>query len=72
LPETGAVPLDSLVTYARGVLAELAANREVKCDDEGRAVYRLRSAGMPTECTWQMIEVDFSAIGMATDMPLIA
>lgn len=72
LPQTGAVPLDSLVTYAKGVLAELAANRDVKSDEEGRALYRLRSAGMTAECTWQMIEADFSGIGMATDMPLVA
>lgn len=72
LPAAGPMPLDVLVSYAKAVLAELAENRDVKSDDEGRAVYRLRSAGMTAECTWQLIETDFSAIGMATDMPLIA
>lgn len=72
LPATGPVSLDLLVAYAREVLAELAENRDLKSDDEGRAVYRLRSSGMTAECTWQWIEADFSAIGMATDMPLIA
>lgn len=72
LPISGPVPLDVLVTYARGVLAELADNRDVKSDDEGWALYRLRSSGVTPECTWQFIEADFSGLGMATDMPLIA
>lgn len=72
LPASGPVPLDVLAAYARDVLAELAGNRDVKSDDEGRAIYRLRPSGMTAECTWQLIEADFSAIGMATDMPLIA
>src|SRR4051812_27157644 len=72
LPAAGPVSLDLLVAYARDVLAELAENRDVKSDDEGRALYRLRSAGMTPECTWQWIEADFSGLGMATDMPLIA
>lgn len=72
LPAAGPVPLDGLVAYARDVLAELAENRDVKSDDEGRAVYRLRSSGVTSECTWQLIETDFSGLGMATDMPLIA
>ncbi len=72
LPATGPVSPDLLVVYAREVLAELAENRDLKSDDEGRALYRLRSSGMTPECTWQTIEADFSAIGMATDMPLIA
>src|SRR4051794_21258056 len=72
LPAAGPVGLDELVAYARAVLDGLAANRDVKSDGEGRAIYRLRSGGMTPECTWQVLEVDFSAIGMATDMPLIA
>jgi hypothetical protein len=43
----------------------------VKSDDNGRAIYCLRSSGITAECTWQMFDVDFSGIGMATDMPLI-
>src|SRR3954447_24882863 len=72
LPREGMVPLDVLVTYAKEVLAELARNRDVKSDDEGRALYRMRSLGITAECTWQMFEADFSGIGMAIDMPLIA
>lgn len=72
LPAIGPVPLDVLVAYARDVLSELAENRDVKSDDEGRAIYRLRSSGMTAECTWQLIEADFSGLGMAVDMPLIA
>src|SRR3954469_12557533 len=72
LPPSGPVPLDVLVSYAREVLAGLAENRDVKSDDEGRALYRLRSSGVTPECTWQFIEADFSGLGMATDMPLIA
>ena len=72
LPPGGRVPHEMLVGYAREVLAELASNRDVKNDEAGRAIYRLCSAGMTAECTWQMFEVDFSAIGMATDMPLVA
>ena len=71
LPGAGTVPLDTLVSYARAVLEGLAENRDVKSDDDGRAIYRLRSSGFSAECTWQLFEVDFSAIGMATDMPLI-
>src|SRR3954464_11200598 len=71
LPESGPVPLDVLVSYAREVLAGLAENRDVKSDEEGRALYRLRSSGVTPECTWQFIEADFSGIGMATDMPFI-
>jgi hypothetical protein len=71
LPASGPVPLDVLVVYASEVLSRMAENRDVKSDDKGRALYRLRSAGVTPECTWQLIEADFSAIGMATDMPLI-
>src|SRR4051812_43482814 len=72
LPREGMVPLDVLVTYAKEVLAELARNRDVRSDEEGRALYRMRSLGITAECTWQMFEVDFSSLGMAIDMPLIA
>src|SRR4051812_43548268 len=72
LPGRGPVPLDGLVVYASEVLAELAENRDVKKGDDGRAIYRLRSSGVTPECTWQLIEADFSGLGMATDMPLIA
>ena len=71
LPTSGPVPLDGLVAYATAVLERLAENRDVRSDAEGRPIYRLRPAGMSAEGTWQVIEVDFSAIGMATDMPLI-
>lgn len=71
LPGAGRVALDVLVAYAQAVLDELAANRDVKCDDAGRTVSRMRSSGITPECTWQMFDVDFSGIGMATDMPLI-
>jgi hypothetical protein len=72
LPAAGPVGLDELVAYARAVLDGLAENRDVKSDGEGRPIHRARSGGMTPECTWQVFEVDFSAIGMATDMPLIA
>ena len=72
LPAAGPVPLDRLIAYASEVVIELAKNRDVKRDEAGRPVFRLRSAGQTAECTFQMFEVDFSAIGMATDMPLIA
>src|SRR4051812_41578738 len=72
LPAVGPVPLGILVAYARAVVSELAENRDVKSDPEGRAIYRLRSGGMTAGCTWQVVEVDMSAIGMATDMPLIS
>src|SRR4051794_1074198 len=51
LPASGPVPLDGLVAYARAVLEGLAANRDLKSDDEGRPIYRLRTAGMTAECT---------------------
>jgi hypothetical protein len=65
------VPLDELVAYARAVLSGLAENRDLKSDEQGCPLYRLRSAGIDRECTWQLIEADFSGIGMATDMPLV-
>jgi hypothetical protein len=66
------VPLDILVAYTKAVLDALAKNRDVKSDEAGRAIARARSGGMTPECTWQLFEVDFSGIGMATNMPFIA
>ena len=72
LPAAGPVALDTLVAYASEVFIELARTRDVKSDEAGCPLVRLRSAGMTAECTFQLFEVDFSAIGMATDMPLVA
>jgi len=65
------VPLDALAAYAKAVLEGLTRNRDVKSDDAGMALCRFGPLGVSAECTWQMFEVDFSGIGMATDMPLV-
>jgi hypothetical protein len=71
LPAGRVVPLDVLLGYVKEVLSELANHRDVMSDEAGQPLYRLQSSGMTPECTWHVFEVDFSAIGMATDMPLI-
>lgn len=71
LPQTGPVPRQALADYARAVLVELGNSRDVKTDRHGRPVYRLGSGGESPEGSWQRFVVDFSAIGMATDMPFV-
>lgn len=70
LPVAGAVPLDLLRSYAEAVLAGLAENRDLRSED-GRPCYRVQSLGENSEATWLWVAADFSAIGMAIDMPLI-
>lgn len=72
LPASGSLGLDILIAYAKAVLTELAKNRDLKSDDEGNPLVRFRSSGITGECTWQLIEADFSGLGMALDMPLLA
>src|SRR4051812_22935927 len=70
VPGVRAVPLDLLRPYAEAVLAGLAENRDLRSED-GKPCYRVQSSGEDKEASWLQIVADFSAIGMATDMPLI-
>ena len=70
LPATRPVPLDLLGPYAEAVLAGLAENRDLRSEG-GKPCYRVQSSGEDSEASWLQIVADFSAIGMATDMPLI-
>lgn len=70
LPLGRALPLELLRPYAEAVLAGLAENRDLRSEGE-KPCYRVQSSGEDREASWLQIVADFSAIGMATDMPLI-
>ena len=50
----------------------MANNRDIHVDEAGRAESALKASGETREAAWAHFEADFSAIGMATNMPLIA
>lgn len=70
LPLDQCVPLDLLKPYAEAVLGELAKNRDLRSEG-GKPCYRVQSSGEDSEASWLQMVADFSAIGMAIDMPLI-
>ena len=72
LPENRAVPLETLLAYAEKVVAAMAKNRDIRSDEAGKPGCSLRSSGEDSEASWLHFTADFSAIGMAVDMPLIA
>lgn len=72
LPASGAVPVAALLAYAEKVLAELANNRDLRMDEAGNPASALQASGETREAVWAHFEADFSAIGMATNMPLMA
>ena len=80
MPETGNHPQQrpsrgvspgELVAFAREVLAEMANNRDVKCDRRGKPRASVRASGEAAGCTRVHLVVDMSAIGMPTDSPLV-
>lgn len=70
IPSSGAVPLELLKPYAEAVLGELAKNRDLR-SEAGKPCYHSRNSGEDSEAAWLQVIADFSAIGMAIDMPLI-
>jgi hypothetical protein len=72
LPENRAVPLETLLAYAEKVIAAMAENRDIRTDEAGKPGCTLRSSGADAEASWLHFTADFSAIGLAVDMPLIA
>jgi hypothetical protein len=71
LPENRAVPLETLLAYAEKVVAAMAKNRDIRPDEAGEPGCSLRSSGADAEASWLHFTADFSAIGMAVDMPLV-
>ena len=65
------LPLKDLKAFVKAVLAEMVENRDVKWDDQGQPIARVKGSGERPECSWCHIEVDLSAIGMPTNSPLI-
>ena len=70
LPAGRTSPLTLLKPYAEAVLSELATNRDLRSEG-GTPCYLVRSSGEDSEASWLRFVADFSAIGLATDMPLI-
>ena len=64
--------LDKLRMHVDAVLVEMVKNRDVKWDDNGEPIAKLKTCGQDAECSWVFYEVDMSAIGMPVDTPLIA
>ena len=71
LRPAAALPLDELRAFADAVLAEMAKNRDVTWDADGRPVAELKCGGQEPGWTWLLYEVDMSAIGMPLDTPLL-
>ena len=71
--QAGAADLcKELLAYAEKVVAVMAKNRDIRPDDAGNPCCSLRCSGEDAEAVWLHFTADFSAIGMAVDMPLIA
>ena len=63
--------VDELRSYVGAVLAEMVQNRDIKWDDDGEPIARLKGSGETRDASWCHFEVDISAIGMPMDSPLI-
>jgi hypothetical protein len=72
LPASGALSVADLLAYAEKVFAGLANNRDLRLDEAGNPSSALQASGETREAVWAHFDADFSAIGMATNMPLFA
>jgi hypothetical protein len=68
---THKLSLKELKTFVKSVLVEMVENRDVKWDEQGKPIARLKGSGETSNASWCHLEVDMSAIGMPMDSPLI-
>jgi hypothetical protein len=64
------LPLDILLSNARGVLSEMANNRDLRSEG-GEPCFAAEACGQDSESTWIDFTADFSAIGMPIDSPFL-